>query len=433
MPKALRPAFAAHGFSMVEMLVALVFTGLLMAGMSQVFKSSLSSFYTSGEALSSVRRNRMSVDILYDDLNAAGMYLTSLTAPPSNVSPGNPAFYILPNMPIDGGGKGDLADELYFYMDQPLGFEGTLSAAGRSAAAVIAAGGVIDAKGGDSQFVIDCGDPSYAKQVKAGHYFITKDSWETLYVQSVAASGQVATVTAGGSPSAGVTGMGSIGTPSRFQHIAGADGTRVLFYAPAQMVRYSIKMKALDPQNAAGVPCLVRDQGNYSSGVFLADTALESIITENIALPVDYAAEKGTPAPSGWAGFKVYLSVDAGNTWAGEGQKWTGFAEGWDSGKDGTTGIRNALDKQLHDNQGKLSRLDYDSTRYTAATGNDHWFRKIPTLVRLDITTRTGTQRTEYSPKPIKVNPSDPDPTATFRTLTQSLVVVPRHFGLPIN
>ena len=96
-----KPRSRAHiqGFSLVEMLVALVFTGILMAGMATVFKTSLSTFYTSGEQLSSARRNRMSIDLLGDDLNAACMYLLDPSVPPAVVAT-NPPFYILPNMAV---------------------------------------------------------------------------------------------------------------------------------------------------------------------------------------------------------------------------------------------------------------------------------------------------------------------------------------------
>ena len=86
---------SARGFSLVELLVALVFTMVLMAGMANVYKASLTTYYTSGESLSSARRNRMSVDLLVDDLNTACMYLTDLSVPPT-VSAAVPPIYILP-------------------------------------------------------------------------------------------------------------------------------------------------------------------------------------------------------------------------------------------------------------------------------------------------------------------------------------------------
>ncbi|MFZ1613787.1 MAG: hypothetical protein WAT51_06420, partial [Holophaga sp.] len=125
-----RLSFRAKGFSMVELLVALVFTTILMAGLASVFKASLSTFYTSGEILSSARRNRMSIDLLGDDLNTAAMYLTDLSVPPP-VVPTNPPFYIIPNVLIAGAGTSDpqRTDELYFYLDQPVPFEANLGIA----------------------------------------------------------------------------------------------------------------------------------------------------------------------------------------------------------------------------------------------------------------------------------------------------------------
>ena len=64
------------GFSLVELLVAVLFIGILMAGMANVFKSSVNTMATSSEGISSNRRNRMSIDLLYDDLNIAGLYIT---------------------------------------------------------------------------------------------------------------------------------------------------------------------------------------------------------------------------------------------------------------------------------------------------------------------------------------------------------------------
>ena len=408
------------GFSLVELMVALVFTGLLMTGMAKVFQSSLSTFYTSGEILSSARRNRASIDLLYDDLNAADMYLTDLSAPPREVSATNPAFYVVPNQMVVGAGPDDpgslarpySADELYFYMDQPLAFEGTLTAPGNNAASILntetSTGTGATTSIADNTFTVDCGDPVYAKLLEktvnaaaaktppSGLTMVLKDQWKTVYFTSAPISGSPAqnvTIAGGGNVSSGITGSGDPGTPSG-PHIL---GSTVMFYKPSQMVRYSIKMKMLDPQNPAGIPCLVRDQGVYSAAGFVADNAQESIITENVA------------------GFKAYLSVNSGQTWAGldtatnTPKTYAGFNTGW------TSGIRADLDTQL----AAAGRADFQTTQ-----GNEHWFRKIPTLVRLDITTRTATKRTEYAATPT---------TAAYRELVQSFVIVPRHFGLPLN
>lgn len=390
------------GFSMVEMLVAMLFTGLLMAGMSQVFKASLSSFYTSSETLSSARRSRMSLDLLYDDLNTAGMFLVSLSSPPQGFTATSSGFYILPNQAVAGAGSGAddpaTADELYFYVDMPLSFEGKLGAASDSAGLRMTSptppsgAGEFDPTATGS-FTINCGNASYASLVKKGQYFIVKDSWETLYITEVTATGKYVTITTAGSPTSGVTGLGAAAAPSRIQHIADGE-SQVLFFIPAQVLRYSIKMKPLDPdpmtQNPGGIPCLVRDQGTYDPAGFTADPALESIVAENVQA------------------FKVYLSADSGQTWAGDPATGGEDLTDWD-------GVRKALDEQV----AKTARPEISTTQ-----GNESWFRKVPTLVRLDITTRTAVKRAEYA--------KTPDTTA-YKNTTQTVVMVPRHFGLPIN
>lgn len=379
------------GFSLVELLVALVFTMILMAGMAAVFKASLSTFYTSGEVLSSVRRNRMSIDLLGDDLNNAAMYLVDLSVPPSTVAT-TPPFFVLPNMPIDGAGPNDpqIADELYFYMDQPLPFEGRLgpvAAPQLTAAELVVSGTAPDEA--NRTFTVDCLNSTNAKQVKKGQVFIFKDSWETAYISGEPTAGgsdQEITVVAGADPKATMTGIGSAGLPSKAKHLPQSG---IIFLQPAQMVRYRVVMLQLDPTNANGIPCLVREQVNYGDA-FAVGTP-QQIITENVS------------------GLKVYLSADAGRNWAGVGIVDTGFSAGWDQG------IRAQLDTQL-ENSG---RPDFKTTRLS-----DHWFRSIPTLVRVDVSTRTATQRTEYASVANTVD---------YKNTTQSLVFVPRHSGLTMN
>ncbi len=386
-----RSCSCADGFSLVEMLVALVFTGILMAGMAAVFKGSLSTFYTSGEQLSSARRNRMSIDLLGDDLNTAAMYLVDLSVPPAVVAT-VPPFFILPNVSIPGAGVHDpqTTDELYFYMDQPLPFEGTLSGAApqQTAAELVLAGTAPTVT--DNTYVINCADsPTYAGQVKKGQIFIFKDSWEIAFINAdPEPSGSNVTVVAGPDPAASITGTGAAGLPVKSKHLGGSG---IVFIQPAQMVRYRIMLLNLDPLNANGIPCLVRDQGVYNGAEFHA-TLPQQIITENVS------------------GFKVYLSTD-GQNWAGFGlpATTTGFSAGWDQG------IRAQLDAQLVNS----GRPDHQTTR-----ASEHWFRSIPTLVRVDVSTRTASQRTEYSST---LN------TLAYKDLTQSLVFVPRHSGLTMN
>lgn len=382
------------GFSLVELLVALVFTMVLMAGMANVYKASLSAFYTSGESISSSRRNRMAVDLLVEDLNQAGMFLTDLSVPPA-VSEAMPTFLILPNMPVTGGE--DKADELYFYLDQPLPFEGILSSAStqRSAAELVALNDLATAAApteADNTYTIDCGNSSYASQVAVGQVLVFKDVWEAASILSFSQSGASVTVVTGPVADAGITGSGPAAPAARVRHLEQA---RVVLIQPAQMVRYRIQMLSLDPGSATGIPCLVRDQGNYNLLDFAASQP-QQIIAENVA------------------GFAVYLSTNGGTSWAGldaSGAKaiYSDFAAGWDAG------IRTELDAQL----AVGGRPGVTSTRIGPS-----WFRNIPLLVRVDITTRTATRRSEYA-----ANPS----AAAYRLQTQSLVLVPRHSGLAMN
>ncbi|MFZ4514149.1 MAG: PilW family protein, partial [Geothrix sp.] len=178
------------GFSLVELLVALVFTMVLMAGMANVYKASLSAFYTSGESISSTRRNRMSVDLLVEDLNQAGMFLTDLASAPP-VTEAMPVFLILPNMPVTGHGDNDplATDELYFYQDQPLPFEGTLASGGTQLSAIeLVARGTAVATA-DTSYTLDCGSAAYASQVAIGQVLVFKDAWQALTITSATPSG----------------------------------------------------------------------------------------------------------------------------------------------------------------------------------------------------------------------------------------------------
>jgi hypothetical protein len=394
---------------MVEMLVALVFVMILMAGMTKVFQASLNTFYTAGEKLSSSRRNRMAIDLLYDDLNTAGMSLVDITSPlPSGTA--NPAFCVIPNVLVTSAGADDPAttDELYMAFDQPLPFEGTLTSGGGSVTGTTKSGATAGDKvllsgsmvvGTDNQYVIDCKDPVYAASVKAGMSFHIKDnlSHQALAILAPTVSGSTVTVTTAVSPSLGtqVTGRGDPGALRNERRAAGAG---VVFILPQQMVRYRIMMLSLDPDTTNkpnGIPCLVREQGVFdSSKAFVPDTALTQVITENVA------------------GFKVYLSADSGQTWAGSAVTDTGLDSGW------TSGIMAALNTQIK---------DLGSKNYTD-TSDPAWYRNIPVLVRLDITTRTAGKRLEYSSAADQALKK-----ADYKDFTQSLVIVPRHFGLPLN
>ena len=406
------------GFSLVEMLVATMFVLILMAGMAAVFKASLTTSYTTGEVLSSARRNRMSIDVLANDLNTVEMYLDDLATPPT-LSPNNPPFYILPNMPIANAGANDpqTSDELYFYLDQPSAFEGTLKNIGTSVSSgQLVLSGANAAAAGNTTYVITVPNLNYANSLvaqvtanlaDANHpkpiSLTFKDYFDTYAITAVPVVGSTAadgktdlTIVGSASPTASVTGIGASGLPSKAPHLVGSS---VLFVAPAQMVRYRVEMQQLDPLTPTGlIPCLMRDQGPYLNAGFVA-TQTPQIITENIG--------KGSD-PNG-SGFKVYLSVDSGQNWEGLGFAGTGYTNGWDGG------IRAQVDAQL----AITGRPDANTTR-----SDDSWLRIIPTLVRVDLTTRTAVQRTEFS---TVAN------TPAYKNFTQALVFVPSHSGLPLH
>jgi hypothetical protein len=375
---------------MVELLVALLFTSLLMAGMATVFKTSLSTFYTSGEKLSSLRRNRLALDLLADDLNNAGMYLVDPSSPPT-VSSTNQAFYITPSdaSAWTGTGVTQGGDQVFFYMDDPLPFEGSLFKAGTSSAAIRTAAEQVQDEvqdvAADHTYTIECGDEAYAKLVASGMYFILRDQFHPFYVSGTPTlDGSKVTVVAGADPNTQFTGRGSSDAPSLGRPLSNVG---VVFMRPAQMVRYSIQMRQLDPNSAVGIPCLVRDQGNYATTGFTASGASQ-IIAENVT------------------GFRAYLSADSGQHWVG------GSAYDNHTWAD----LRTAIDNQL----ATIGRPGFTSTQ-----GKDDWFRSIPVVLRLDVTTRTATQRGDYA--------TGATPALAYKEQTQSVVLLPRHFGLSMQ
>jgi type II secretory pathway pseudopilin PulG len=396
----------SRGFSLVELLVAAVFTMILMAGLAVVFRSSLSASYTMGEKISSVRRNRVSMDLLYDDLNRAGMVMVDITSPLAFGT--NPPFYIVPNVPIGStvAGAPERTDILYFAFDQPLPFEGKLksgggaSSLGATAPTAVMTGATL-AAGTDNKYEIECFDAAYAAQVSTGMYMQIKDDLSHAALQIQQVDGRtgtrvtVETVTTA-SVATQVTGRGDPGTLRSNQRIYDSG---VVFLQPARQVRYRIAMMNLDPTTADATPCLVREMVAFdasadpSSAGFFTPPLSTTVIAENVSA------------------FKVYLSANAGAAWAGLGlgTATTGFTNGW------TNGIQATLNSQL---------ADIGRSGYTTTLGDTSWYRNNPLLVRLDITTRTAAQRGEYS---------STGTTAAYKNLTQTTVLIPRHFGLPLS
>ncbi len=353
-----------RGFSLAELLVALLFTMILMAGMASVFKASLASFYTSGESISSLRRNRLAMDLLSDDLNVAGQYLT-LEAAPNDITATNPGFIINPNVAFTGTDiptADAVSDELLFYFDDPVPFEGTLTGDVLGTASYVASGAAAPIGG---EFGIRFETEEQASKITPGMMLVTRGNYEHKKILTTRVDGQVAYVTI-----EGLFGEKHLGTE------------RMVVARPGQYVRYSIQSRNWDPEKPAGVgvPCLVREQGPYPGlGAFVPDATQTTIVAENVNR------------------FRVALSGDRGVTWA------TGA--NWDA-------IKTALNAQLATSGAPGSKT---------IDGNAHWYRSVPVLVRINVTTRTAQARSEYSPA---------GDALAYKEHTQSLVLLPRHFGL---
>ncbi|HJV89959.1 MAG TPA: prepilin-type N-terminal cleavage/methylation domain-containing protein [Holophagaceae bacterium] len=379
-----------RGFTLVELLVALVFTAVLMAGMAGVYKSSINNFQTAGEKISAMRRSRVAVDMLSDDLNAAGMFLVDLNAAPSALQSSNPGFWINPDQVTTLTDGTLTADEILFYYDQALPFDAT----------VVPNPGETMVKGAGSlegdltkdvgsqanlQMSFDTGDPSFAAMIQAGQYFIVKDQYKLKQIETVTTTAGSSIVTVTPSFKQSDAAGGRLGTVA-----ISADNDRAgaptIFIIPAQMVRYRIKAQAVDPSNPAHtVPCLIREQGPYTSTAGLATVAQVAVLAEDVT------------------GMKVYMSVDGGRTWlrndAGAG--WAGY-------------------------QAKVNAaLASGYGRPIAQNINDPaWFREVPVTLRVDVTTRTAQQRTDYGTD---------GTTRSYKERVSSLVLRPRHFGLSMK
>lgn len=387
----------AAGFSLVELLVALLFTGILMAGMATVFRSSISTFTTSAEGIASARRNRLAMDMLQEDINAAGTYLVNVNLYPKQLTASNPGFYILPNQkvrndagsPVNSDALPRSTDELYMYMDSSLPGEGRLVTAIQGLDEMKAASLSPEMPAGALTFTIAFDDPSVAAMVKPGQFVILKDWLKSKLIQTATVSGTQVVITPDPNPEATSPGCGA-SYYDQFSHVPGA---RVLVANLGRMVRYRIKAKQLDP-NGGLVPCLVREELAYNPAADAGTpTTVFPLNTPDQIIATDVSE------------FKVFLSLDGGQNWAGSDVRADEFATGW------TAGI--------------LAKLQEQAPTGMNLTSDLHWFREVPTLVRVDLKTRTATQRSEY------LTDGQTNVSAGFKDRQESFVIMPRHSGLP--
>jgi len=411
----------SRGFSLVELMVALVFTLVLMAGLATVFKHSLGVFVTSGERVSSSRRNRTASDMIYDDLNAAGMLLASLAEygkitqeESRTLNSTTPAFQIIPNVAYTGAdvtSPNNVADQLFLYYDDPFPFEGIQKVGGAGTSELVAGGasGEGAALPTALAFTFSFGDAQQASAVETEQaisplVIISRTSAASpMKVKTLARSGSQISLTVDSSRAFG-----------------SSTDTTALFVKPGRYVRYSIQPKSLDPSNAAAtIPCLVRDEQVYSnvagSANPFAATVASSIVTDNVV------------------GFQVMVSVDGGVSWANDPNDIAQRSGG------AITAANPGISHTKWATWANISALLNANTALTGRPGPNNkvddskfWFKDIPVLVRVDITTRAALSRGEYlknAPYTIMLG-ADGVP---YKIQTQSVVIVPRHFGLSYN
>ncbi len=324
-----------RGFSMIELLVALALTGILMGGLSMVFKSTISSFYQSGDILGAQRRARWAFAPLEDDLRMAGhtdgfsVLPTGLSHPPLMITPGGDATTPL--------------DSVEFFMNVPVE-ECELAA---------------PVNADSNQMVLKpIGKNNFL--AKAGDYFFLRDGFhseEGILASAPTKDGLVTIMDESGAQS--VPGAELMGRRAVFHHNhveSQPDVMRtVMVLRPMQMVRYSIENLRMDPDPAAlPMPCLVRRQADY-----------------RVFQRIDWASVPFTMVSENVSSLRVDLSVDGGTTWTRDG------AGTWDD-------MRGRANNTLAAGQQILD--------------SEFWFKGVPVLLRVDLRTRTAVQRAEYSP-----------------------------------
>ena len=379
-----------EGFSLVEMMVALVFLSLLMVGMLRVFSSSLASFMANNETLGVQRNTRWGLNQLQEQVLEAG-FLFPLRPAPGGLMAGS-SFQpplLMQSTGYTPEGATAPVDELQAVMDIPLNVQGTSTAA-------IAVG--------DVAFTATI--PSGAAAVEAGDLVLIEDAGaEFPTVSSVTGSGSTVTINLKATESSGIDPV--TGTPVNFMsptggfknaHLAGMPFTVI---RPNQVVRFTVVPRNLDPGDpGASVPCLVRQSRTLVPGEIWAPglstpAANEQVLLENVT------------------GFAVDWSIDGGRNWLRA------------TGGDSWAGIRAVLDSAM------TAPGTSPYIRQSGGVNNPSlpmWTLYTPILVRIDLATRSVMQRTEFN---MAYNPASPQ--AAYRTRRETLMLSPRNFGIGLN
>ncbi|HJW72678.1 MAG TPA: hypothetical protein VJ486_07445 [Geothrix sp.] len=372
------------GFSLVELLVALVFTALLMAGMAGVFQSSVRTFAAVNETMGAQRTNRWALDQVSDDISQAGLIFPDRPLPAMVMTGAESLFSITPDAPVVGVTRVSdtnpsstesetiLADVFQYFTDVPLPISGTW--------AVDTAG---DAALPPDRATINFNPGSNFTDLQADDVMIILDSGENGKWESPLITGPSNPVVWDTNP----VSIANFTLASIAGGIAHAhnQGVPVYFIRPAQLVRYSVQAVSLDPANVGvKLPCLVRQQANYPTGGNVAWANVSSqIVAENVQ------------------GFRVDVSFDGGKTWA----RTTGSPSTW-----------GAIQANAN---AQLAAVGLPGLNSITDSANPDWFRSIGCIMRVDITTRAPIRRDDYSATP---------GARAYRTRTQTLMISPRNF-----
>ena len=372
-----------QGFSLVEMLVAVMFIGILSAGMLRIYASNLAGFQRVNDMISSQRRGRWALASLQDDVASIGYFAFVPFAHPSgySVTSGTQEpFMILPSptpVVVTGPDPTNPAalltaplatspDELQFVGDIPLAIQATVASNTATTVNVnLLSGNLSDLQAGDATAVLDAGGTQLFKV--AGPAFGLAVSVQAGSMATTQSS------TAGINPWVDTLNSYPVTTP-------------VAFYRPNMVTRYSVQARSWDPSNPViTVPCLIRQQAPYPANYALINWAgvQADVIAENIE------------------GFTVDLSFNGGATWLRQG------AANWDA----------IVLKMKGLSPGGKALNPRDSY-------NPLWFRNFPCLIRMDVTSRSA------APKAADANVSGQ---AAYVRRTQTLMVTPRNFGLPLD
>lgn len=380
-PLRLFPRSRQRGFSLVELVVALFFTSILMAGLARVFKNQVSTAVAVSESMSNTRRNRVASDALVDEFNNAGMFLIDIAEVP--MLGAKPAFLITEGDRAKTD-PAERADQVEFYLDEALPIDATLVAGGGYTQDGVVMGAGLSA--GDSSnasaaksYTLDLLEPDLVGKVETGMFVVSRSGFKKMQILGApAVNGSEVTFTADPNMVNAATGAaaGHTGGLNMAEDTMPQNGDVYYLVKRRRMIRFSIENLSLDPSSADKTPCLMREIGDYpiSSPTFVPDPGGKTMVAENVE------------------DIQFFISADGGRNW-------------------GKTPAELKTHPDIAGNVDLLAKLD-----------SPFWFRELPIMVRIDLVTRNFQKREQFSKT---AGAGD------YHRKTQTIIMTPRHFGLP--